>query len=204
MFWISDRNILEILKHHQGAVVLLGAKKKQQITSCEWKFINYNECRSQNNDTELWNIAGVMRMLVPVHQEWGRCRYSQASNALRRSHSRTPSWIALSSPPSPPSPGRPNTSKNMNPYGPLLSPLAPQQTIQNPLLLPSFLVSIRPTRTASPVLLSDDLRASVEANREAISELKSIVSKLLDCHSGDFKRLKGMLFFVLFVCFFFL
>lgn len=79
----------------------------------------------------------------------------------------------------------------MNPYGPLLSPLAPQQTIQNPLLLPSFLVSIRPTRTASPVLLSDDLRASVEANREAISELKSIVSKLLDCHSGDFKRLKG-------------
>ncbi|XP_037776318.1 trypsin-like isoform X1 [Penaeus monodon] len=79
----------------------------------------------------------------------------------------------------------------MNPYGPLLSPLAPQQTIQNPLLLPSFLVSIRPTRTASPLVLSEDLRASVEANREAISELKSIVTKLLDCHSGDFKRSKG-------------
>ncbi|XP_042858380.1 trypsin-like [Penaeus japonicus] len=79
----------------------------------------------------------------------------------------------------------------MSNYGPLLSPLAPQQAFQNPLLLPSFLVSIRPTRTASPVILSDDLRASVEANREAISQLRSIVTKLLDCHSGDFKRAKG-------------
>lgn len=75
-------------------------------------------------------------------------------------------------------------------HGPLLSQLVPHTPFQNPLLLPSFLVSIRPTRSAGEGPKSDDLRSSVEANQQAISRLSNIVTKLVDCHSNDFKKSK--------------